>query len=101
MTCCSKEIFKMFDEFFSNKLRMAQWLLFAAIFYGIAMYISMPQIQTLCWKLGNVTVAAFVGYWIDRRAFYKKRLTGESVPTEEIRRAIIIAAAMLAVSLGL
>lgn len=86
-----------------DKLRMAQWLLIAAMLYGTALYIfgDHPQLQTLGWKLGNLTVAAFAGYWIDRRAFDGLRMTSYSPPLQQIRRAIIIAAAMLTVGLGL
>ena len=81
--------------------RMFAWLIFAAFLYLIALNVAMPQIQTLCWKLGNVTVAAFVGYWIDRHAFTEARLYRGSPPLEQVRRAIIIAACMIAVALGL
>jgi len=86
----------------SDKLRMAQWLALAALFYGLALTVfgGQPQLQTLAWKLGNVTVAAWVGYWLDRRAF-RLPITPKSPGLEQIRRAIIMAAAMLAVSLGL
>ena len=84
-----------------DKFRMIQWLIIAAIFYAVALNVAMPQVQTLCWKLGNVTVASFVGYWIDRRAFYWARLSETSLPILHLRRAAIMAAAMLAVALGL
>ncbi len=80
--------------------RMFPWLLFAAVFYVIALNVAMPQVQTLCWKLGNVTVAAFVGYWIDRHAF-RDRIDAMSSGLMLIRRALIIAAAMISVALGL
>lgn len=86
-----------------DKLRMAQWLLFAVGLYGLALTLfdSQPQLQTLSWKLGNLTVASFVGYWIDRRAFDGLRIKPDSPPLQQIRRAIIIAAAMITVGLGL
>jgi small-conductance mechanosensitive channel len=82
---------------------MLQWLIFAAVFYVLALYVvgERPQLQTLCWKLGNLTVASFVGYWIDRRAFQFSRIDAGSNPLLQVRRAIIIAAAMLTVGLGL
>lgn len=84
-----------------DKLRMAQWLAIALVLYVLALATPQPQIQTLLWKLGNVTVAAFVGYWIDRRAFWFARVDTYSPVLWHIRRAIIMAAAMLAVALGL
>ena len=87
----------------SDRFRMIQWLALAAIFYLLALlaFGAQPQLQTLCWKLGNLTVAAFVGYWIDRHAFMYSRLRVDSPPLLEVRRAIVMAAAMLAVAMGL
>lgn len=86
-----------------DKFRMMQWLLIAAFFYGLALLVfgDQPQLQTLAWKLGNLTVAAFVGYWIDRRAFMDARLDPHSPPLLQMRRAVIMAASMLAVAMGL
>lgn len=86
-----------------DKLRMAQWLLLAAFFYALALTVfsEQHQLQTLCWKLGNLTVAAYFGYWIDRRIFWHNRLCVEAPPLLQIRRAIIVSAAMLSVGLGL
>ncbi len=86
----------------ADKLRMAQWLALAVFFYALALAVfgSQPQLQTLCWKLGNLTVAAFVGYKIDVHAF-RRRITPESSGSEQMRRAIVMAAAMLAVAMGL
>lgn len=89
---------------------MLQWLAIAVVLYGVALALNQPSegvpspwapVQTALWKLGNVTIAAFIGYWIDRRAFYQERLGAGSPPLRELRRAIIMGAAMLAVALGL
>jgi Putative 2/3 transmembrane domain holin len=87
----------------ADKLRMVQWLALAVVFYGLALslFAQQPQLQTLCWKLGNLTVAGFLGYWLDRRAFWYARLDATSAPLLQIRRAIVMAAAMLAVAMGL
>lgn len=86
-----------------NLLRMIDWLAWAILAYVICItlrtYDMEPQIQTVMWKLGNVTVAAYVGYWLDRRAF--SRLTDENDSIDGVRRAIVMAAAMLTVGLGL
>jgi len=86
-----------------DRLRMFHWLLFSLVFYGLALYVfnAQPQLQTLCWKLGNLTVAAFTGYWVDRALFWDARVTANSNPLWHIRRAIIMAAAMLSISMGL
>ena len=87
----------------SDKLRMIQWLAFAVGFYGLALFVfgDQPQLQTLMWKLGNLTVASFAGYWIDRTAFWYSRIDVESPPILQLRRAGLMAAAMFAVGMGL
>lgn len=84
--------------------RMVDWLVMALCFHVAAIVLRThqlePQIQTVLWKLGNLTLAAYAGYWIDRRTF-RGRLDLTSPPGEQMRRAIIVAAAMVAVGLGL
>lgn len=83
--------------------RMAEWLVVAVVLYGgcfgLHTFDAAPQVQTILWKLGNMTVAGHVGYWMDRRAF--TRIEATSTPHEQLRRAIVIGAAMLSVALGL
>ena len=85
--------------------RMFDWLVWAVLAYVLCIVLRTygiePQVQTVLWKLGNLTVAAYAGYWIDRRAFNTTRMSLSSPPLEQVRRAIIIAAAMVAVGLGL
>ena len=85
--------------------RMIDWLAMAFCFHVAAIVLRQhslePQIQTVLWKLGNLTLAAYAGYWIDRRVFFLTRMTLSSPPLEQMRRAIIVAAAMIAVGLGL
>jgi Putative 2/3 transmembrane domain holin len=84
-------------------LRMAEWLVVAGVLYGACFLLrafdAAPQAQVVLWKLGNLTVAGHVGYWMDRRAF--TRIMADSTVHEQLRRAIVIAAAMLSVALGL
>lgn len=84
--------------------RMLDWLVWALLFHGCALVLRQlqiePPIQTVLWKLGNLTLSAYAGYWIDRRAF-RMRVDTASPAGEHIRRAIIIAAAMVSVGLGL
>lgn len=86
-----------------QRSRMIEWLLMAAVLYMVCITLRSldvePQAQVVLWKLANVTVAAYVGFWIDARAF--ARITVTTHPLEQLRRAIVMAAAMLAVSLGL
>jgi hypothetical protein len=87
-------------------MRMVQWLMWAVGFYAVAMVMAhtspdfYPQIQTVCWKLGNLTIASYLGYRLDISIF-RKRITEDSHPIEQIRRAVIIVGAMIAISLGM
>ncbi len=85
-------------------VRMIDWLAWALACYAAVLVLRgldvAPQAQTVLWKLGNLTVAAYAGYWIDRRAF-RMRIEPGSDGSEQLRRAIIMAAAMIAVALGL
>ena len=86
-----------------NRTRMIEWLLLAAGFYlgciVLRAYEIEPQVQVVLWKLGNVTIASYLGYWIDRRAF--GRITANSTPVSQARRATVMAACILAVAMGL
>lgn len=81
--------------------RMFPWLVLAAGLYGIAMIVQNPQLQTLFWKLGHITVAAYLGYWLDRH------LLGRYVPETHfgthrvLARAFIVGSVILGVAFGL
>lgn len=87
-----------------NLTRMAGWLLFSLAAYAgciaLRVFDMEPQVQTVLWKLANVSVASHVGYWIDRHAFHT-RITPSSTPHECLRRAIVMGATMLSMGLGL
>lgn len=93
-----------------DKMRMAQWLLLSLVVYLLATLLAgmhgptdaglYPRLQTVLWKVGHLNLSAFIGYWIDRRAF-RMRIDSASPSGEHIRRAIIIGAAMLAFGLAL
>ena len=88
----------------TDSLRMLHWLLISVLLYTaaamLASYEMLPQAQTILWKFGHIVSAAYVGYRIDRAAF-RDRITTDSMPQVQIRRAIIIGSAMLAIALGL
>ena len=91
-------------KFSTDSLRMVHWLLISVVLYTLAAtlatYEILPQAQTILWKFGHIVSAAFVGYRIDRAAF-RDRITVDSMPQVQIRRAIIIGASMLAIAMGL
>jgi len=86
-----------------NITRMLPWLVIGLLCYFVTYCLAgneqLRQFSTVSWKLGNVTVSAYVGYWIDRHLF--ARIDETSQPLIHIRRAIIVGAVVLAVAMGL
>lgn len=109
-----------------DKLRLGPWLI-AAILMAIIVGLLYPhQLGVLLWSLTKLSFGAYLGYWIDRSLFPYARphelfsqasALGESGATREeraltrsrlrreasfatLRRAIIIAAALIALGLG-
>lgn len=94
-----------------DNLRMMQWLLLSILAYLIATLLASvpvdgsdvglyPRLQTVLWKCGHLNLAAYLGYWIDRHAF-RLRIDSASDGLEQLRRAVIIAATMIAFGLAL
>lgn len=80
-------------------MRMAQWLCFALVLYVAALNVPHPTAQTVLWKLGHMTIAGWVGYWIARNLL--GRVHDVTAPEAVIGRAIIVGCAMLAMAMGL
>jgi hypothetical protein len=93
-----------------DKTRMSQWLLLSLLAYCIASTLSMvpdeggsgiwPRAQTVLWKVGHLNLAAYLGYWIDRNAF-RDRIDRMTPYLGHMRRAIIMAATMIAFGMAL
>lgn len=85
------------------QLRMLGWLLAGACFLSASVYLAYqqgwPQLQMLCWHIGKATVAAALGYWLDR-GLSRDRITPDSPWYAHLRRAIISAACILGVLLA-
>lgn len=88
--------------------RMSGWTAIT-ILLAIAIYMLAPQqLVVSLYKLSLITMAAVVGYWIDRSLFPYARpdkfepttQNAILIATSMLRRAIIVGYAMLAVSLG-
>lgn len=91
-----------------NKMpRMTDWLLITLVLIGLIAWLAPQQLPVSLYKLSLITMAAVVGYWIDRSLFPYARPDNPSLDPYDLliaaamlRRAIIVGAAMLAVSLG-
>jgi len=87
------------------KIRMFQWLATAMVLFAIAAItalsgiVELRPIGLIASKAANVTLGAFIGYWIDRHAF-RSRIEPGSDPLLHLRRAMIIGAAIYAVAGG-
>lgn len=93
-------IFSIKRFFRDFNFRMFRWLLLAVAFYVISFLIPIPTLDVVFRKLGNATVAAHLGYFIDIKLFGRLD-PAKSEPTRWICRAIIVGATMLTVGLGL
>jgi len=108
-----------------DKFRAAPWLLAALVMATIVGVLYPHQLGVLLWSLTKLSFGAYLGYWIDRSIFPYARpgdalpsaIEPESNPDSDwlpllvedgllqpellmLRRAIIIAAAVLALGLG-
>lgn len=87
-----------------DSLRMVEWAVFAAILSLIVWVIAPQQIEVLVYKLNIVSAAAYLGYWIDRRAFWYSRPGMGPMEDEwwmQLRRAAIMAATVVGGGLAL
>lgn len=94
-----KQAIERFRE--ADPFRMISWLIAALVLYGASRIVGNddPQTQVTLYKYAHVTGLAWVGYWIARTAL--GRVDYMSDQDELQARALIMAGAMLAGSLGL
>ena len=105
----------------ADRLRVWPWLLGALLTTAIVGLIAPHQLGVLVWSLSKLSLGAYLGYWIDRSVFNYGRpgdLCAHGRRAEEslrwtvakdawlnfrsamLRRAIVMAAAILALGLG-
>ncbi len=77
-------------------------IVIAAALTAVIALIAPQQLPVTLYKLSLVSVAAIVGYWIDRVVFpsWRPKPGNPYIQYAMLRRAIIIAAAVLGVCLG-
>lgn len=87
----------------TDKLRAWPWLALAIAITVVVFVIAPHQLGVLAWSLSKLAFGAYLGYWIDRSIFSYARpgdLPNTSRHMAGLRRAIIIAASILALGLG-
>ncbi|MCH8500169.1 MAG: putative holin [Marinobacter sp.] len=90
-----------------DKLRAGPWLVATLLMATVIGFLYPHQLGVLLWSLTKLSAGAYTGYWIDRSIFYYAR-PGDfeiqdypvTTATAMLRRAIIMAAAIVAVGLG-
>lgn len=99
----------MTRESLFDKLRLGPWLIAALIMAAVVGWLYPHQLGVLLWSLTKLSFGAYLGYWIDRSIFYYARCGNytcqdanglSAVALLQLRRAIIIAAAIVALGLG-
>ena len=80
-------------------MRMAQWLAAAMALYFVTfdfgLQESYPGVQATIYTAANITLRAWIGYWIARSALGRLKLDGTDAAGKLIARAIIIGAAVM------
>lgn len=92
--------------------RLTGWALIAVALVAVTWLLEPTRLPAVVAKLANISLAAVVAYWIDRRIFCYARPDSYLVPGGVLtacealfvaachRRALIVCAAMLAMALG-
>lgn len=86
--------------------RLSGWLLITLLLLAAVWLLAPQQLPVSLYKLSLVTLAAVVGYWLDRSLFPYGRPDDLQVSEPEhfgaamLRRALIVAACMVAMGLG-
>lgn len=111
---------RVFDFVHARRFRMLGWLVLALLLSVAVFLIAPHQISVSVYKLSLVVLGAYAAYWIDRALFPYARPDvflcrvcerSDKTPQEELlwlgiagtsmlRRAIIVAAVVVAVGLG-
>lgn len=84
-------------------LRLAECIVMAAITVAIVAYVSPQQLTVTVYKVSLVTLFALIGFRLDRMIFpYARpdRVPHDQAPLAGLRRAIVIAAAILGGTIG-
>jgi soluble lytic murein transglycosylase-like protein len=87
-----------------DKLRAWPWLALALLTCVVVGIIAPWQLGVLVWSLSKLALAAWLGYWLDRTIFPYARpheaVSAQSASSAQMRRAIVLAAVMIALALS-
>lgn len=86
-------------------IRMFDWIVVTILLTAIIGLLAPHQLTVSLYKLSLVSLAAVVGYWIDRSLFPYARpdelaLTDAEASAAQIRRALLVSACIIGVALG-
>lgn len=84
-----------------DAVRMWPWLAAALVAVTYVGYMQPQMVGLLIWGLCKMCIGAFLGYWFDRstaRGSRPHELEGDAKDRAQLRRAIIVAASILAMS---
>ena len=95
----------------ADKFRAGGWLIAAVVLAALVGFLHPHQLGVLLWSLLKLAAGAYLGYWVDRSIFYYARPGDLSVNQPNVaaaymiaacmlRRALIMAAAIVALGLG-
>ncbi|WP_328184652.1 putative holin [Marinobacter sp. OP 3.4] len=99
----------MDKQTFLDKFRAGPWLIVTIVMAAVVGFLYPHQLGVLLWSLTKLSAGAYLGYWIDRSIFYYGRpgdICHKDIDTalliigSMMRRALIMAAAILALGLG-
>jgi len=82
-----------------DAFRMAQWLVVALAFYFLTFDLGLqethPALQSTLYLMAQITVRAWIGYWVARTALGKLPQDGTAVPITVLARAVIMGCVIL------
>ncbi|ECA8970980.1 hypothetical protein ETB55_11580 [Salmonella enterica subsp. enterica serovar Omuna] len=89
--------------------RLSGWLVASVVLFALIALISPQQLPVVIYKLSLISLAAVLGYWLDRSLFPYARPNWFQTDHNErmvfaaamLRRAVIVAAVCLAVAMGM
>ncbi|OOZ41693.1 hypothetical protein BOW53_02900 [Solemya pervernicosa gill symbiont] len=91
-------------ENIQDKARGGWWLLAALLLIAVIAFTAKHQIGVLVWSLAKISVAAYLGYWIDRSMFREGRPDQQKAlgckHAAWYRRAAIISACIVGLSIA-